>query len=111
MPLDASLCAPGTLHASCGTSAEDCDMKAARRWTIAALACLVAANGRSALAQSSPYVDEGGIRYQLVQQQIPVTEMREQQQTVYRQQVTTESVQQQQLYSVPVTQYQLVARM
>jgi hypothetical protein len=84
---------------------------AARRWTLAAIASLAAA---PALAEVT-YEDVGGIRYQVTRQtvprQVPVTEMRDQQQTVYTQQVTVDNLQQQQLYTVPVTQYQLVTRM
>jgi hypothetical protein len=61
------------------------------------------------------YTNENGIQYQITREtvpyQVPVTEMRDQQQTVYTQQVTVDNVQQQQLYNVPVTQYQLVTRM
>ncbi len=90
-------------------------MPAAQRWTLAALACLAATAGSAASAQETQYVDEGGIRYQVTRQviprQVPCTEMRDQQQTTYSQQVTTDNLQQQQLYTVPVTQYQLVTRM
>jgi len=90
-------------------------MFAARRWKVAALACLAATAARAACAQQTQIVDEGGVRYQVTRQviprQVPVTEMRDQQQTVYRQQVTTDNIQHQQLYTVPVTQYQLVTRM
>ena len=52
-----------------------------------------------------------GIRYQVIQvpTQVPITEMRSQEQTTYRQQITTEQVQHQQVYHVPVTQYQVVS--
>ena len=76
---------------------------------------LAAVFAASASGQSPTYVDEGGIRYQVTKQtfarQIPVPETREQQQTIYRQQVTTETVQHQQMYTVPVTQYQVVSRL
>lgn len=66
-------------------------------------------------SQSTDYIDENGIRYQvtksIVPRQIPVTKTEERQVTSYRQQVTTENVQQQQVYSVPVTQYQVVSRL
>lgn len=88
-------------------------MTAARYVAIAAVTCLAAAS--TTRAQQVSYVDEGGIRYQVtrqtVQRQLPVTEMRDQQQTWYRQQVTTDTLQQQRLYNVPVTQYQLVSRL
>lgn len=90
-------------------------MFAARRLKLAALACLAATAMRSAGAQQTQIVDEGGLRYevtrQVIQRPVAVPEMRDQQQTIYRQQVTTENVQHQQVYSVPVTQYQLVSRM
>ncbi len=77
------------------------------------LACAVAFGGVDAAhAQQQDFIDKDGIRYQVIQQQIPtqvpVTEMRSQEQTTYRQQVTTENVQHQQVYHVPVTQYQAV---
>jgi hypothetical protein len=88
-------------------------MTAARCVAIAAVMCFAAAS--MAQTPQVSYVDEGGIRYQVtrqtVQRQVPVTEMRDQQQTWYRQQVTTDNLQQQQLYNVPVTQYQLVSRL
>jgi hypothetical protein len=69
---------------------------------------------RAAHAQVD-YVDKDGIRYQIIKQvvprQIPVTQVQQQQQTYYRQQVTTETLQHQQAYAVPVTQYQLVSRL
>jgi hypothetical protein len=87
-------------------------MLAARRWTLAAFASLVAS--ASAHAEVT-YEDIGGIRYQVTRQsvprQVPVTEYQNQQQTVYAQQVTVDNIQHQQLYTVPVTQYQLVTRM
>lgn len=88
-------------------------MIACRRATMAALALGALAAGRPAAAQVT-YEDVGGIRYQVTRQsvprQIPITETLDQQQTTYRQQVTTDTVQHQQLYTVPVTQYQLVSR-
>lgn len=88
-------------------------MTAVRYVAIAAVTCLAAAS--SARAQQTRVYDEGGIRYQetrqTVQRSIPVTEMQNQQQMVYRQQVTTDTLQQQQLYNVPSTQYQLVSRL
>jgi hypothetical protein len=65
---------------------------------------------------SAPEVKEemiNGVRYQVtrqvVQQQMPVTVMRDQTQTVLTQQVTTETIPHQQVYTVPVTQYEMVA--
>ena len=82
-------------------------------WATIALAA-AAVGADSASAQQQPeYINKDGIRYQVIQQQIPtqvaVTEMRSQEQTTYRQQVTTENVQHQQVYHVPVTQYQVVS--
>jgi hypothetical protein len=81
--------------------------------TVAALLALAAAPGR---AQTTvDYQDIGGVRYQVTRQEAPTqylaTETVQQQQTTYRQQVTTENVPHQQLYSVPVTQYQIVSRL
>jgi hypothetical protein len=71
------------------------------------------ATPRSLAADDVRYEDVDGIRYQItrrtIQRQIPVTEMRDQQQTYYRQQLVTENIQQQQMYAVPVTQYQIVS--
>lgn len=84
-----------------------------QRMFLAALAVEVVIAGGSATAQQ--YVDKDGIRYQVIQEQIPtriaVTETQSQQQTSYRQQVTTENIQHQQVYHVPVTQYQVVSRL
>ncbi|HMO84828.1 MAG TPA: hypothetical protein PKC18_07910, partial [Lacipirellulaceae bacterium] len=89
-------------------------MTAAQRLALVALAASLFAPA-ALRADEVSYVDEGGIRYQVtkrtVQRQVPVTEMSEQTQTYYRQQVTSDTLQHQQLYSVPVTQYQLVSRM
>lgn len=79
--------------------------------TIALAAAAVGADGAS--AQQPEYIDKDGIRYQVIQQQVPtqvaVTEIQNKEQTTYRQQVTTENVQHQQVYHVPVTQYQVVS--
>lgn len=80
--------------------------------TIALAAAAVGADGASA-QQQPEYIDKDGIRYQVIQQQVPtqvaVTEMRSQEQTTYSQKITTENVQHQQVYHVPVTQYQVVS--
>jgi hypothetical protein len=85
-----------------------------RRQVIAIVGAL-ALTGGARVAAAQEFVDRDGIRYQVIQQQIPtqipVTEVREQQQTTYRQQVVTENVQHQQVYHVPVTQYQVVSRL
>lgn len=83
-------------------------------WATLAFAA-VAVGIDSATAQQQDYIDKDGIRYQVIQRQVatqvPITEMRSQEQTTYRQQVTTENVQHQQVYHVPVTQYQVVSRL
>ncbi len=64
---------------------------------------------------SAPQVTEevrDGIKYQVtrqvVEQSVPTTVMQDRQQTVLTQQVTTESIAHQQVYTVPVTQYEMV---
>ena len=87
----------------------------ARRLSTMAAAALFTAAAPAALNAQSTIEDIGGIRYQVtretVPQSVPVTEMREQTQTIYRQQITTDTVQHQQVYSVPVTQYQVVSQL
>ena len=80
--------------------------------TIIAALVTLAAEG-TAIAQVTYENRPDGFRYQVVTtpRQIAVTETRQQQITSYRQQVTTETVQHQQLYTVPVTQYQVVSRL
>ncbi len=79
--------------------------------TLVLLAMLVAGSANGQVT----YEDVNGIRYQVTRQvvprSVPVTKTQEQTQTTYRQQVTTENVQHQQVYSVPVTQYQVVSRL
>jgi hypothetical protein len=65
---------------------------------------------------TAPRVEEetvNGVKYQVtrqtVQQVVPVTIMQDRQQTTYAQQVTTETIPHQQAYTVPVTQYEMVA--
>jgi hypothetical protein len=64
---------------------------------------------------SAPVVNEvvrDGITYretkQIVEQMMPVTTMKDQQQTVMTPKVSTETVAHQQVYSIPVTQYEVV---
>ncbi len=64
---------------------------------------------------NAPQVTEevrDGIKYQVtrqvMQQTVPTTVMQDRQQTVMTQQVTTETIAHQQVYSVPVTQYEMV---
>lgn len=89
-------------------------MLARRRSTMAA-AMLFAVAAPGWLHAQATIEEVNGIRYQVtretVPRSIPVTEMQQQQQTIYRQQITTETVQHQQVYSVPVTQYQVVSRL
>ena len=72
----------------------------------------VAANAQQSVREE---VGADGRRYRVttrtIQKQVPVTEMREQQQTTYRQQLTTQNLTHQQLYCVPVTQYKMVSRL
>jgi len=83
-------------------------------WATLALAAAVGVDSANA-QQQQDYIDKDGIRYQIIQRQVPtqvpITEMRSQEQTTYRQQVTTENVQHQQVYHVPVTQYQVVSQL
>ena len=71
------------------------------------LAMTAAVTSLPARAQTTTYEDIDGIRWQVTKRtvQVPVQQTGSQQQTVYTQQVSTQTVQQQQLYSVPVTQY------
>jgi hypothetical protein len=68
------------------------------------------------LAQEVRY-EQGadGVQYQVttqvVREQVPVTQIQERQQTVYRQEVATNQYEHQTLVNVPVTQYRLVSRM
>ncbi|MBA3484842.1 MAG: hypothetical protein H0T51_23835 [Pirellulales bacterium] len=87
-----------------------------QRGACAALLVLSAVTSRPLLGQEVKYEDGAdGIRYQVtrqvIQRQVPVQVMKDQQQTTYRQQVTTENVQHQQVYNVPVTQYRIVSRL
>lgn len=76
-----------------------------------ALATLPVAQ-QTASAQVTQEVRDGyQITRRVTQRQVPVTEMRDQTQTTYRQQITTNNYQTQQLYSVPVTQYQMVSKL
>lgn len=86
-------------------------MIAARQTAWLAVACMAAATTLSAQADTTSYEDVDGLRYLVTRRtvQVPTTQVATQQQTVLRQQVTTQTIQQQQLYTVPVTQYQLVS--
>lgn len=80
-----------------------------RLWFAAAM--LAGALAAVCQADTTTTEDVDGIRWEVTRRtmQVPVTQMGSQTQTVMRQQVTTQNVQHQQLYSVPVTQYQLVS--
>jgi hypothetical protein len=100
-------------------------MPVRRLWTVTALllVCASLADAQIAPMQSvtptpgtAPRVEEetiNGVKYQVtrqtVQQVVPVTIMQDRQQTTYAQQVTTETIPHQQAYTVPVTQYEMVA--
>ena len=65
--------------------------------------------------QAVQEVVRDGVRYQetrsVTQRQVPVTVMQNQQQTVYTQQLTTNTLNHQQLYCVPTTTYQWDSRL
>ena len=69
------------------------------------------ASGQQVTYEQGPDGRQYEVRTQTVQETVPVTEMRAQQQTIYRPQVTTNNYEHQQLVTVPVTQYQLVSRL
>jgi len=79
-----------------------------------ALALLCGLCARTALGQVR-YEEKKGVRYQVTervtQRQVPVTEMQDRQQTVYTQQLTTNTLNHRQLYCVPKTSYQWDARL
>lgn len=60
-------------------------------------------------------VGADGRRYRVttrtIHRQVPVTELQSQQQTTYRQQLTTQNLTSQQMYCVPVTQYRMVSKL
>lgn len=68
---------------------------------------------RIGVAQQVREIEENGIRYRITEQEVrvPVTTMQQQQKTVYRQQLTTNTVQSKSLVTVPTTQYRLVSRL
>jgi hypothetical protein len=86
-----------------------------RRW-VAALSLTAAVCVRPAYGQSVQYEDGAdGIRWQITKQTVAtpvlVPTTVPQQQTTYRQQVTTDNVPHQQVYNVPITQYQIVSEL
>ena len=92
-------------------------MTITRRGTVAALAlvCGVNALALPVFGQTVKYETRNGVRYQVTehvtQRQVPVTEMQNRQQTVYSQQLTTNTLNHQQLYCVPNTSYQWDSRL
>ena len=85
-----------------------------RRWTTMAVAVTATVLAHAADGQE---IETGadGTRYQVTrrvtQRQVPVTVMQDRQQTVYTQQLTTNTLNHQQLYCVPVTSYQWNSRL
>lgn len=75
---------------------------------------LLLASTSSLFAQTGRYVQENGTLYhetwQTIRRPVTETQVQERQQTVYREQVTTENLQTQQLTHTPVTTYQWEAR-
>ena len=69
----------------------------------------------NATGQTVTYDEQGGIRYQVTtrvsQRQVPVTVMQDRNQTVYSQQLKTNTLNHQQLYCVPSTSYQWDSRL
>ncbi len=93
-----------------------------RRWmtialamTMGALAMTMGSWAPQSHAQVTYEDGPDGVRYQVTRRQtdrqVPVTVMEDRQQTVYRQQVTTQTLNHQQLYCTPVTQYRMVSRL
>ncbi len=76
---------------------------------------LVCGGGAATAFGQVRYENKNGIRYQVTQQvsqrQVPVTVMQDRQQTVYTQQLTSNTINQQQLYTVPSTSYQWDSRL
>lgn len=81
-----------------------------RRVTVVALALVCGLSAGTTFGQQVREVVENGVRYQettqVTQRQVPVTVMQDRQQTVYAQQLTSNTLNQQQLYCVPNTTYQ-----
>ena len=80
-------------------------------WVLAL--CALALAGRPSFADTTTIEETGGVRWQVTRRnvQVPVTSTTSQQQTFYKQQSSTQTLQHQQVYSVPVTQYQLVSQL
>ncbi len=91
-------------------------MTETRRGTCAVLALVSGMFVGTALCSKTAhgqvrYEEKNGIRYQITQSQVPVTTMQDRQQTVYAQQLTTNTLNHQQLYCVPNTSYQWDSRL
>lgn len=90
-------------------------MTATRRGTVATLALVCGLCAGKSIGQEVKYEERNGVRYQVTrrvqQRQVPVTQMQDRQQTVYAQQLTTNTVNHQQLYCVPNTSYQWDSRL
>lgn len=86
-----------------------------RRMIVAALALVCGCGTQLAVGQEVREVVRDGVRYQetrrVTQRQVPVTVMQDRQQTVYTQQLTTNTLNHQQLYCVPNTSYQWDSRL
>ncbi|MCG8449961.1 MAG: hypothetical protein MI725_10335 [Pirellulales bacterium] len=89
-------------------------MTTLHRWTAAALVLTVGVAAQVVFAQEIVTGADGN-RYQVTrrvtQRQVPVTEMQDRSETVYTQQLTTNTINHQQLYCVPTTSYQWDTRL
>lgn len=90
-------------------------MNRARRVAAALLALACGWSAAETFGQGVREVVRDGVRYQerrqVTQRQVPVTVMQDRQQTVYTQQLTTNTLNHQQLYCVPNTSYQWDSRL
>jgi len=86
-----------------------------RRGTAAVLALVCGLYAGKTTGQEVKYEERNGVRYQVTRRvqtrQVPVTQMENREQTVYAQQLTTNTLNQQQLYCVPKTSYQWDSRL
>ena len=86
-----------------------------RRWNSVALVLAATVTAESTASAQEIEIGPDGTRYQVTrrvsQRQVPVTVMQDRHQTVYTQQVTTDSLTHQQLFTVPVTSYQWNSRL
>ncbi|MGI9430019.1 MAG: hypothetical protein ACR2NM_15270 [Bythopirellula sp.] len=90
-------------------------MMVTRRRSVACLALLSGLLTGTTWGQETREVVRDGVRYQetrrVTQRQVPVTVMQNQNQMVYTQQLTTNTLNHQQLYCVPTTSYQWDSRL